>query len=255
MSNEIIYGFKFGTNEDTAKWVNKQHYENTKSFVVKGIEIGKVLYSVQISDDPKFAEWVRNNLKMHISTAYDYIKLFKYQKEVSGAGTVTEAYKMIETLEAQKKKSETARAYQRVADFRKTGIKPEGWRRGTDDKIAKEEAERDARIENVKKETISKREKFEEKKQTDEEERKKRKAETDELIDYLDKSSKELQKRIDFKEKIRISAQGTNEPFMDALIDFLESLNDDNRRIEACYNIIKICKRIAVELQGSKNPS
>lgn len=30
-------------------------------------------------------------------------------------------------------------------------------------------------------------------------------------------------------------------------------LEDDNRRIEACYNIIKACKGIAVDLQRGQN--
>jgi hypothetical protein len=41
-----------------------------------------------------------------------------------------------------------------------------------------------------------------------------------------------------------------NDPFQDALMDYLEGLENDSRRIESCYNIIKICKRIAVVLQG-----
>jgi hypothetical protein len=36
------------------------------------------------------------------------------------------------------------------------------------------------------------------------------------------------------------------------ILDYLEGLENDSRRIEACYNIIKVCKRIAVELQEKK---
>jgi hypothetical protein len=42
-----------------------------------------------------------------------------------------------------------------------------------------------------------------------------------------------------------------NDPFQDAIMDYLEGLENDSRRIEACHNIIKVCKRIAAELQGA----
>ena len=66
---------------------------------------------------------------------------------------------------------------------------------------------------------------------------------------FIEKS----QERTDFKEKIRISDNGKDDAFSDAIIDYLEDLPDNNRKIEACYNIIKICKRIAVDLQAGKD--
>ena len=42
------------------------------------------------------------------------------------------------------------------------------------------------------------------------------------------------------------------DPFQNAILDYLEELADDNRRIEACYNIIKICKEIANSLQSKQ---
>ena len=61
----------------------------------------------------------------------------------------------------------------------------------------------------------------------------------------MDKSKK----RSSFKERIRLSFDGQKDPFIDALMDYLEGLDDDNRRIEACNNIIKVAKNIAKELQ------
>jgi hypothetical protein len=57
------------------------------------------------------------------------------------------------------------------------------------------------------------------------------------------------QERETWKEKIRISSGGKDDAFNDAIMDYLETLLDDNRRIEACNNIIKICRNISVELQ------
>jgi hypothetical protein len=66
----------------------------------------------------------------------------------------------------------------------------------------------------------------------------------------LDQHIETEKKRTEFKEKIRLSADGMKDPFQDALMDYLNGLENDNRRIEACYNIIKICKKVAVELQS-----
>jgi hypothetical protein len=173
--------------------------------------------------------------------------------------SLAEAYKQIETLEAQKKQSETQKANQRVTEYRKTGVKPDGWRRGTDDKLAKEEEERDARIDAVKKETL-------ERKTAKEQEQAAwdiRRAETRRIVEEAQAETKIInellsneieagRKRAEFKEKIRLSADGMKDPFQDAILDYLDTLQNDSRRIEACYNIIKICKRIAVELQAKK---
>jgi hypothetical protein len=58
-----------------------------------------------------------------------------------------------------------------------------------------------------------------------------------------------LEERNNWKEKIRLSGDGNDNVFMDAILDYLETLSDDNRRIEACNNIIKICRNRSVELQ------
>jgi len=241
-----------GANLQTAKYVNKQHQNiNTgmKNLVHEAVLIGKVLAEVQVkAEHGAFLEWIEENITFDQRTGYKYISLFNYQKQISGASSINEAYKMIETLEAQKKQKETASAHQRVQEYKKTGNKPEGWRRGTDDKLFKEEEARDARIEAVKKESLNNEIKRAEQKQHKEKE----KEYTDNIISFLDQSAKAQQKRSEFKEKIRLSSEGVTDPFNDAIIDYLNSLSDDNRRIEACYNIIKICKRIAVELQGKK---
>jgi hypothetical protein len=58
--------------------------------------------------------------------------------------------------------------------------------------------------------------------------------------------------RQQFKDRIRISHEGQADPFVDAIMDYLNGLPDDNRRIEACYNVIKVCKGIANQLQRSE---
>jgi polyhydroxyalkanoate synthesis regulator phasin len=127
----------------------------------------------------------------------------------------------------------------------KTGAIPSGWndecQKLYDEKI-KENRLRDERIkkmqDDMKRESEQRNEKANE--------RYSRKEEIDELIKNITTS---VSKRAEFKERIRISHEGQNDQFIDALMDYLNELADDSRRIEACYNIIKVCKGIANDLQ------
>jgi hypothetical protein len=109
----------------------------------------------------------------------------------------------------------------------------------------KENKERDKRTEKWKEDL---------RKETEEREKKTatRNAEREEINILLDGFQGSLTKRIDFKERIRLSHEGKDDPFIDAIMDYLETLDDDNRRIEACYNIIKVCKGVANDLQVKK---
>ena len=112
----------------------------------------------------------------------------------------------------------------------------------------KEERLRDERIRKMQEEM----QKGAEERKGREDERKARVEEIDELVKGI---TENITKRQVFKERIRISHDGKDDPFIDAILDYLDELEDDNRRIEACYNIIKTCKGIAVDLQRGQNNS
>lgn len=57
------------------------------------------------------------------------------------------------------------------------------------------------------------------------------------------------EKRQAFKQRIRLSQSGESDAFIDALMDYLDELPDDSRRIEACQNVIKVCRNVAAQLQ------
>jgi hypothetical protein len=243
--------FSAGLDDETAEWVNRQHrrMENGKRLLLGiAMSIGEVLAGLQICNSCKFAEWLEKNVRFSQRTAYNYISLHNYRNQIIEACSLTEAYKMIETLEAQKKQAETLKAIQRVAEYRDTGVKPEGWRRGTDDKLAKEEAELDEPIEAVKQEAPEqKAAKAKEQAEWEPE----WEPEWDEPRAEV-KQAETGRNRTQFKEKIRFSADGMKDPFQDAVLDYLEGLENDIRRIEACNNIINICRLVADELQGGK---
>ena len=137
----------------------------------------------------------------------------------------------------------------RVSQAIKTGSFPSGWnpecQRLYEERI-KEERLRDERIKKMQEEM----QKGAEERKRREDERKARVEEIDELVKGI---TENFTRRQVFKERIRISHDGKDDPFLDAILDYLDELEDDNRRIEACYNIIKTCKGIAVDLQRGQN--
>lgn len=74
--------------------------------------------------------------------------------------------------------------------------------------------------------------------------------------DFLKKAAdiflEHSEKRSTFKDKIRLSDDGKADPFVDAIMDYLSELKNDTRRIEACNNIIKVCRNISVKLQKAQ---
>ena len=171
--------------------------------------------------------------------------IFKFQCKLANVADLHDAYKQIESLEEQERWSESQLARQRIDEFNSTGKKPEGWRRGTDDKLAEEVRNQQERLKVLQ----------EELKQEVAEEQARRKASKPEPVDFTEinkivgKVVEQAARRAEFKERIRISHEGKDDQFAEALMDYLDELPDDSRRIEACYNIIKVAKGVANQLQ------
>ena len=186
----------------------------------------------------------------------DYIGLQRRTSERWLERYVPEQNKLLTYEELQKKKQ--TEAYQKLSteqkkrtlidEYKRTGKKPIGWDRSLDyllQKEQEEEAKREQRVKELK-ENMRK-----------EQEEKERRRNQDDLFSHtaqkiIDDTIKSIQERQQWKDKIKLSNNGQDDPFMDALMDYLETLADDNRRIEACNNIIKICRNISVELQKVK---
>jgi len=221
-----------------------------RSTVQDAIRAGEILAQVKERlPHGDFLPWIKLNCRFSQQSASNYMRLFEYRSKLPTVSNLQEAYRQVETLEAQERKTDDQKARERVATFVKTGNKPEGWRRGTDDKLAQEEIERDKRIkaeqERIKLESAKKEQTAQESKQ-----------EYDRLFNdamkYVENATTSITKRMAFKERIRLSHEGVNDSFIDALMDYLDELDDDSRRIEACYNIIKVCKGIANDLQAGR---
>jgi hypothetical protein len=254
--NEIArYKGEIGLNTATAEWLNNQHQriERGKRLLLDvALSMGEVLAGLGNLSVDNFPEWLRNNTNISNKTAYRDVSLYNYRNQITTAGNLQEAYKQIEALEAQKKQTETQKARQRIDEYKKTGVRPEGWRQHTDDKLLKEDQERDKRI-NGHFEEVKRRESERQQEQQRAEIERDQTAQDMELLSrHFANEAEIVKKRMEFKEKIRLSADGMNDPFQDAILDYLDALENDSRRIEACHNIIKVCKRIAAELQEAK---
>jgi hypothetical protein len=212
-----------GLNSQTAEWINGQQQrmeKGTKLLMEIALSIGEVLVNVQTSHNETFAEWVNKNLNFSRPTAYRYISLFYYKAQVSAAENLSEAYKMIETLEAQKKETEDVRALRRVAEYRNTGIKPENWRRGTDDKLVKEAEERDARLDALEGEIEARKER--------------REAKNSLLVPEQSSYAQEYERQ----------QESGNEQFLKTLCAYLSGLANDDLRAGACNAVIKECRKV-----------
>ena len=130
-------------------------------------------------------------------------------------------------------------------EYNRTGNKAAGWRRGTDDKLAQEEKDRGERIKKMQADLRHENAEW----ISQSGPQPSIASLVDEAKGLLMAQAETLQKRQSFKEKIRVSHEGKDDPFVDAIMDYLDGLEDDSRRIEACHNIIKVCKGIANQLQ------
>lgn len=233
---------------DAGDELNRLHSDienKMRSTVADAIRAGEILAQVKERlPHGDFLPWIKLNCRFSERTAYNYIGLHGHSSKIATVANLQDAYKQVEALEAQERKTDDQKARERVTAFVKTGNKPEGWRRGTDDTLAEKEK---AHAESMKKWHEDMKAKNEERVRQSEKARPS--IDFSEINKMVEQHTQALVKRQTFKESIRISHEGKDDPFVDAIMDYLETLADDNRRMEACYNIIKVCKGIANQLQ------
>jgi len=159
-------------------------------------------------------------------------------------------------IEARAKQNEAVAIQNRISEYRKKGEKPADWDNKTEieyNKKIKEEQERKARAEKTRERIEEEAQERIDRQEEEEAKRERINTESDMLSEAVDYYMGEQKKREEFKQRIRLSQTGEKDVFIDALMDYLEELENDSRRIEACQNIIKVCKTIAVELQRDGN--
>ena len=64
-----------------------------------------------------FVKWIENNLDIDDNTVYRYIKLYSYADKIPILGNLQDAYKQIETIEAQAKLTAEEKQRKMIAFF------------------------------------------------------------------------------------------------------------------------------------------
>lgn len=212
------------------------------------------------------SDLLTNDSKLNSFNSYlNYIGLYERKAYRWLERYIPEEHKLLTYEEFSEKKADEARAKLSeeernraiIAEYRKTGKKVAGWTPYHEKIVqrdAEEEAKRQQRISELK---IKQNEESKKRQETYEKFNSTSTTKADDLLngigDALRAAASTLgakhKERQTWKEKIRLSADGKENAFMDAIIDYMETLENDTRRIEACNNIIKICRNISVELQ------
>ena len=181
--------------------LHKNIESKLKSTVQDAIMAGEIL--IKVKDDlphGEFLPWIEKNCIFKQATAYNYMGLYQYKSKIITVVNLPEAYKQVKQLESAKKQTDNQKAFKRVQEFKKTGKKPDGWRKNTDDKIYQEDIDRDKRIKQNK-DRIK-----------DEWEGKSR---GDKVFDNILNGVINKEKiRSSFKERIRLSFDGKENPFI-----------------------------------------
>ena len=244
--------------ESAAKELNRLHSgieTKLRTAVQDAIRAGEILTQVKDRrEHGAFLPWVEQNCDFSRQTADNYRRLYEHRDKMPRVGNLQDAYKKVRQIETETNQSEAKKARGRVLHYLKTGEKQDGWRRGTDDKLADEERARDSRINAKIAEMKAEGERLADERRESKERLDAFDVTTDDLLEAGKKISEQYEKRQDFKAKIRLSQDGEKDEFIDALLDYLKELESDSRRIEACQNIIKVCKNVAVDLQREPIP-
>ena len=218
----------------------RDYYSNQGARIDTSCHDGTKLYSFE-----KYLDYV--GIKKR--TAYRWLE--RYEPE---EGRLIEPEELEERkhIESRKKQSESIAIQKRVREAINTGKKPADWDYKTEkeyNRRLKEMADSKRRVEEYKQEMEEKKKRREQEQKEKEERAYAEKQENDFLAKAAEAAIENHKKRSMFKNQIKLSQSGESDLFIDALMDYLQELDDDNRRIEACQNIIKVCKNVAVELQ------
>lgn len=238
------------TKDRTQEIKNELTELNTtlKMTVQKAIRVGQLLSEQkEFVGHGNFVKWIENNLDIDDNTVYRYIKLYSYADKIPILGNLQDAYKQIETIEAQAKMTAEENQRKMIAEYRKTGKKPEGWTRQLD-YIIKKDAEAEQNYKERKEKELKERDE-----RAKEYKNKSTGLFSEAFKTVADGILAKAQAVEDWKDKIRLSDSGKKNAFADAILEYLDTLPNDSRRIEACMDIIKICRNIAVKLQKVSN--
>jgi len=219
---------------------------SAKLAVTDAITIGGLLLeAVEEHGKKTLSAWLdAGNTVIARSVAYRYMDLYAYRDQIGESKNIFVAYKQIADFKADQKRIEYKQSADRVAEFKKTGVKPEGYKRMTDERRSKKlEAAQNPRWDSVP--DIEKNNKVE--------------FSIDEILENpvsenvtdalcydeepRNRSASWLKIFID-----RFEYTGNNRGLIASIIENIDYCEDDNARIEACHDAIKVLNEISAAL-------
>lgn len=186
-----------------------------------------------------FLLWIRQQMPFKEKTGEKYMKVFQHRSKIVSSTNLQEAYRQIETIEQQEKLSEKTKQKKRVTSYLHTGEKPDGWKRGTDDKVAHKVTE------DLK----------EHKKRIDKAFLNKQSIEKEKPADDIGGLLEEAAQAIAFQKKhehLNLSGYAetmTQQAVFSALEKYINTFSTVSEQLEATHNLIKKLKMIVNSLQ------
>lgn len=247
--------------KDKTKEIKKELSELNdclKMSVQRAIKIGGLLIEQkEYLGHGNFLPWLESNFDMDDRTARRYMSIYKHKNKMDILSDLQEAYKQIEQIEYQEQKAQTQKDNKILFEYKKTGIKPEGWKRRHEHLYKKMlddseyEKRKEAAFNKNKKESEEKNKEYE----TVVKNLKESIDKDDEFIEQLKKMKEQTNEDSEIKETLRLSNRHENisqEIIFESLDDYLEAIPDTSRKIETAQNIIKYLRDKIVKLQVIK---
>lgn len=231
--------------KNVTQQINELHSQlsgHLKKSVSIACEIGQKLTQIKAElNHGEFLPWIESNCEFDRTTATRYIKLFNYKDKCCSVQHLQEAYKKIEQIEYQEKQIEQQKKQTLIDEKVKTGKNPSGWTRSHDYEYDKQK-DNEARDERI--EALEQKNNIESKNKT----KQQSSSVIEEAKEYLKDWENNEREKNNIKNKIKMSINDDSK-FIDALNDYLITLETDSLKLEALHNIIKYCKLKVNEYQ------
>jgi hypothetical protein len=230
-----------------------------KMSVSKAVRIGELLTEQkEFVGHGNFLSWLESNFDMGERTARKYMLLYCHRDKTALNADLQKAYDQIETIEKQEKQKQEQEDNKKIFQYKKTGIKPEGWERRHDSQYKKMlddgeyEKRRDSVFEQKKAKSAEKENEF-----NFNQSRLKDSIKDDEnLINRLLQMKTESQKSVvdilEHKEKLKLcvkSEDNIQTAIFLLLDEYIDKIKDGSRKIETAQNIIKYLRDKIVKIQ------
>lgn len=223
-----------------------------KMSVSKAVRIGELLTEQkEFVGHGNFLSWLESNFDMGERTARKYMLLYCHRDKTALNADLQKAYDQIETIEKQEKQKQEQEDNKKIFQYKKTGVKPEGWERRHDNQYKKMlddseyEKRRDTAFEQKKTKASERNNNYDESIKRN-----------DDLIDQLTRMKSESQKSVvdilEHTEKLKLcvkSEDNIQTAIFLILDEYLDKIKNKSLKIETAQNTIKYLRDKIVKIQ------